>query len=68
MSDISALMDVFNMTEVQAKTRASVLIKLGDAINYSFAANVTEPLVYELVKLLDPENAILTQARYLEAA
>lgn len=67
MSDISAIIDVFKMEEVTANTRTEIIIKLGNAINNSFSMNVTEPLVYELVKILDPNHAILTQQRYSEA-
>ena len=53
---MNALIEVFRMTEISAQTRVKVLIKLGNLINYQYGANVTEPLVYELVKLLDPKN------------
>ena len=53
---MNALIEVFRMTEISAQTRVKVLIKLGNLINYQYGANVTEPLIYELVKLLDPKN------------
>lgn len=65
---MDSIIAVFRMNEIDPKTRASVIIKLGQAINYQFASNVTEPLVYELVKLLDPENLILTDEHYLRLA
>lgn len=68
MSNISALIDVFRMEEVAPKTRVSLIIKLGDAINYEFAGNITEPVVYELVKILDPENDVLKNERYVRLA
>jgi hypothetical protein len=52
MSDISSLIDVYRMEEIKPETRASVIVKLGEAINYTLAANVTEPLVFEFVNLL----------------
>jgi len=54
------------MSELSAQTRAKVIIRLGQAINYQYAANATEPLVYELVKILDPENPILKDEHYLK--
>lgn len=65
MSDISSLVEVFRMEEIDKKTRAKVIIKLGIVINASFSMNITEPLVYELVKILDPKNKILTDEHYL---
>lgn len=62
---MKSLIEVFRMTEVSAKTRAKIIIKLGNAINHEYAANVTEPLVWELVNILDPENKILTNDHYL---
>jgi hypothetical protein len=63
---MNALIEVFRMTEISAESRANVIIKLGDAINYQYGSNVTEPLVYELVSILDPSNAILKDNRYLQ--
>jgi hypothetical protein len=63
---MNALIEVFRMTEISAENRAKVIIKLGDAINYQYGSNVTEPLVYELVSILDPSNAILKDKRYLQ--
>jgi hypothetical protein len=62
---IASLIEVFRMEEIEKKTRASVIIKLGVAINSQFGSNVTEPIVYELVKLLDPDNSILTNHYYM---
>ena len=63
---MDSIIAVFRMNEVDPKTRASVIIKLGQAINYQFASNVTEPLVYELVKILDADNPILKDKHYIE--
>lgn len=53
---MQALIEVFRMEELKPKTRASIIIKLGIAINDQYTMNITEPLVYELVKQLDPDN------------
>lgn len=64
---MNALIEVFRMTELDQKTRAKVIIKLGDAINYKYGSNVTEPIVFELVSILDPENEVLKIDRYVNA-
>lgn len=53
------------MTELDPKTRARVIIKLGHAINYQYSSNMSEPIVFELVSILDPENPILKDENYL---
>jgi len=65
---MDSIIAVFRMNEINPKTRASVIIKLGRAINDQFGMNITEPLVYELVKQLDPENPILTDEHYFRLA
>lgn len=50
------LIQVFRMNEVSIEVRCRLIIKLGIAINFKYGTNITEPLVYELVKLLDPNN------------
>lgn len=65
MTNVSALIDVFRMTELNPKTRSKIIIKLGQAINDSFCMNLTELIVYELVSILDPENDILKSEHYL---
>ena len=64
MSNMKALIDIFRMEEIEKKTRASLLIKLGNAINNELGGNYTEPLVYELVRILDPQNNILSDVNY----
>lgn len=59
------LIDVFRMNEIDPKTRARIIIKLGKAINYEYASNFTECIVFELVSILDPDNEILKDERYL---
>lgn len=58
------LIEVFRMNEIDKKTRARVIIKLGNMINYEHGANVTEDIVYELVMILDPENEVIKEERY----
>ena len=60
------IIEVFRMTEISPKIRASIIIKLGRAINYQMGMNITEPIVYELVKLLDEENDILSNEHYIK--
>lgn len=59
------LIDVFRMTELSPETRIRVLVKLGRAINDEHGANLTEPIVYELVKLLNPTHEIVTNKHFL---
>jgi len=58
------LIDVFRMTEISVKTRCRIIIKLGEAINHEHAYNLTEPIVYELVKQLDPDNKEVETEHY----
>lgn len=59
------IIDIFRMEEVSPKTRANIIIALGRAINDGMSMNITESLVYELVKLLDPENPILSDENFM---
>lgn len=61
---MNSLIDVFRMSEIPPITRAQVIVELGSVINAQFASNITEPLVYELVKILDPNNKILSKPEY----
>jgi len=65
---MQAIIDVYRMTEVAPKTRAQIIIKLGSAINGQYGSNITESLVYELVKTLDKDNPILQNEHYLKFA
>jgi hypothetical protein len=64
LNKMQSLIEVFRMEEVRPKTRASIIIQLGRAINDQYAMNITEPLVYELVKQLDPDNDEIKDERY----
>ena len=61
---MQALIEVFRMVEVTPKTRVRIIIQLGKAINMEHGMNVTEPLVYELVKQLEPENEEIKSEYY----
>lgn len=63
---MKSIIEVFRMDEISKKTRAMIIIKLGQAINYQYSANVTESLIFELVSILDPENKILKEEHYLK--
>ena len=65
---MQSIIEVFRMNEVDPKTRAKIIIKLGNAINAQMGMNITEALVWELVKALDPENKIVTDEFYLKCA
>lgn len=58
------LIEIFRMEELKPETRINIIIKLGDAINEEYAMNITEPIVYELVKVLNPSHEILNKERY----
>ena len=60
------LIEVFRMSEVSSEVRARIIVKLGRAINDTYGMNITEPLVYELVKLLDDNNPILKDEHYIK--
>ena len=53
---MQSIIEVFRMNEVSIAVRCKIIIQLGHAINAEHRMNITEPLVYELVKQLDPEN------------
>lgn len=61
---MQALIEVFRMVEVNPQTRVRIIIQLGKAINMEHGMNVTEPLVYELVKQLDPNNEEIRNGFY----
>ncbi len=65
MSGVSTLIEIFRMTEISASVRANLIIGLGKVINNENGMNITEPIVYELVKILEPDNSILKDEHYL---
>lgn len=58
------IIEVFRMIEIDPKTRAKIIIKLGQGVNTENGMNITEPIVVELVKILDPENKIFSEEHY----
>lgn len=61
---MDSIIQVFRMTELSVETRIKIIKRLGQAINYQFASNVTEPLVYELVLSLNPNDPIKDDEHY----
>ena len=51
---MSELIAIYNMSDVVPTTRVRMLFKMGKLINYRYASNITEPMIYELVLLLIP--------------
>ena len=58
------LIDVYRMEELSVETRANLIVKLGSAINNEHGANLTEPVVVELVRLLKPDHKIFSDDHY----
>ena len=65
---MKALIDIFRMNEISAQKRAMVIIKLGQCINNEYQSSITEPLVYELVSILDPDNDIFKNKHFVKIA
>lgn len=63
---MNELINVFRMNEIKPETRASIIIKLGQAINAEHGMNLTEPLVYELVMQLCPDHKIKNNKYYTQ--
>jgi hypothetical protein len=61
---MQSLIEVFRMVEVTPQTRVRIIIQLGKAINMEHGMNITEPLVYELVKQLEPDNEEIKNEYY----
>lgn len=61
---MESIIQIFRMKELSIETRIKIIKRLGAAVNYQFAANATEPLVYELVLALDPCNDIKNDENY----
>lgn len=65
---MKSLIEVFKMDVIPKKQRVDVIIKLGRAINNQYGMSLTEPLVYELVKILDPQNELLQDEEFIKRA
>lgn len=62
------LIDVYRMNEISIDARIKIIKKLGEAINHQMCSNITAPLVYELVLLLDPDDPIKDNEYFIECA
>jgi len=62
------LIEVFKMDEISKEVRANLIVKLGVAINAQYGMNLTEPAVFELGKLLQPDHPILKYENFLWSA
>lgn len=62
------LIEIYRMTEVSVATRCNLLVKAANLINFQCGANITEPLVYELLMLLDPNHKTLKDKTFLKLA
>lgn len=58
---MQSIIEVFRMNEISPQTRADIISKLGELINHEYACNITEPLVYELIKQLVPNHPRIAQ-------
>ena len=63
---MKGIIDVFNMDNISVEVRCNIIIQLGICVNAKYSYNLTEPLVYELVKQLDPNHKILEDNHYLK--
>lgn len=64
--DVRTLFDIYKENSLSFDTRISLLKSLGRAINDHYAMNLTEPIVYELVRALDPDNSLLNDPNYFK--
>jgi len=62
--NVAVLFDIYRASEIKPETRISLIKKMGGAINNSVGMNLTEPLVYELVLLLDANDPIKDDEHY----
>jgi hypothetical protein len=49
------LISIFNMKEISVETRIEILLRMCNIINSQYGSNICEPIVYEFVKILNPE-------------
>jgi len=60
------IIDVFRMNEISAKTRANIIVRLGQVINNKYGMSLTEPLVFELINYLDSTHEILKDEQFMK--
>ena len=61
---MESLIQVFRMEEISWITKIRILKQLGISINHQYGSNITEPLVYELVLALNPNDEIKNDEHY----
>lgn len=66
--EVSDLIEIYRMTEISVATRCKLLIKAGQLINNQYASNITEPLLFELLMLLDSNHPMLQDKTFLQLA
>lgn len=62
------MISIFSMNGIDNKVKAKIIIELGKIINYKYGVNITEPLVCELVEILDPLNEIFKDDTFISLA
>lgn len=68
--NVAILFEIFRANELSVETRIRIIKSMGRAINDTLGMNLTEAIVYELVKTLDPDNPIGIDdhySRYIKA-
>ena len=64
MNNLSILFEIYKYNEISVISRINLLKSFGKAINDTLGMNVTEPIIYELVKNLDANNKLLNDSHY----
>jgi hypothetical protein len=65
MSDISAIMDIYNLKLVSPITKANAMIAVGRFINDTYSMNISEQIVGELLLTLPVNRQDLTYPDWL---
>lgn len=65
MSDISAIMDIYNLKMVSPVTKANAMIAVGRFINDSYSMNLAEGIVGELLLTLPVNREDLKYPNWL---
>lgn len=62
--DVQILFTIFNAEALSFKTKVSLMKQVGRAINDHYARNITEPIIYELVRSVDKKHPLLEDEHY----
>jgi hypothetical protein len=62
------LVEIYRMTELSVEVRCRLIVKVGQLVNYQYGANVTEPIVHELLALLDSSHPLLKEEVFCKLA